>query len=174
MRSIDHDKTLTLTQFNRATLLPPSTEFITALFVLTALFLGGARLLAARTGDQRPDIPSAQEIAPLIGGGNVIAKVDSSAEPTDVECTYEYARNPDGSRSQNNATLSVTHYDSPAKARSVFDGYVTSSVEGVLDMPSFGSFPILRLEQGDTYTAFFRRQRSSRRSRFDASHSCGP
>ena len=110
MRSIDHDKTLTLTQFNRATLLPPSTEFITALFVLTALFLGGARMLAARAGDQRPDIPSAQEIAPLIGGGNVIAKVDSSAEPTDVECTYEYARNPDGSRSQNNATLSVTHY----------------------------------------------------------------
>jgi hypothetical protein len=138
-----------------------SEKLATAVFVLTALFLSGARMLAAGAGDQRPDIPSAQEIAPLIGGGNVIANVDSSAGSMDVECTYEHARNPDGSRSQNQATLSVTHYEDPAKARSVFDGYVTSSVQSMLDNQAFGFFPfgyihvpILRLEQGGTYTAF--------------------
>ena len=105
-------------------------------------------------GAPRPEIPSAQEIAPLIGGGNVIANASSDAESRDFECTYELARNPDGSRSMNNASLSVTHYGDPAKAKSVFDGYVKSSVESTLDRPSIGSIPILRLEQGSTYTAF--------------------
>jgi hypothetical protein len=39
----------------------------------------------------------------------VIAKVDSTAEPTDVERTYEYARNPDGSRSKNSTEL-IAYY----------------------------------------------------------------
>lgn len=129
---------------------------IAAFLALIALLRAAAPLIAA--GTPWPEPPSAQEIAqeiaPLIGGGDVIANVTSAAGSGDFECDYEHARNPDGSRSMNTASLSVTHYEDPAQPKSTFDGYVKSSVDGLLDTPPIGAAPILRLEQGRTYTAF--------------------
>lgn len=132
MRLIDFGKLLRPAGFYRTAL------FVIAVFLSIALFEGVALTAAAAKDDLPPNIPTAQEIAALIGGGNVVAKA-TSASPLDIECTYEHARDLDGSRSKNSAILSVTGYPDPTQARKVFDDYVSSSVGSLLDTQSLGS-----------------------------------
>ena len=118
-------------------------------------FIGAGSAFAGSSNDPLPsNVPSAEEVASLIGGGNVLARITSYAGPTDLQCTYEYAPNQDGSHSKNNALLSVVSYSDANAARAIFDGYIRSSISALLGSKSLGSSRILRLEQGATYTAF--------------------
>jgi hypothetical protein len=72
------------------------------------VFSVGPSIPAALTDDAPSNLLSAQQVAPLLGGGNVVAKIASPDGSTDLEVTYGYTGNPDGSCPKNRTELFVT------------------------------------------------------------------
>ncbi|MBV8813577.1 MAG: hypothetical protein JO271_03725 [Verrucomicrobia bacterium] len=72
------------------------------------VFSAGASIPAALTGDAPSHLLSAQQVAPLLGSGNAVAEIASPDGSIDLEVTYGYTRNPDGSCPTNRTELFVT------------------------------------------------------------------